>query len=71
MSAREERDGGTDGRRVSSKKTYFREYAKDARAERLWAGLWAGEEMGRWLGPAGWAEFASRAEFQRNKRKSI
>ena len=54
MSAREERDGGTDGRRVSSKKTYFREYAKDARAERLWAGLWAGEEMGRWLGPAGW-----------------
>jgi hypothetical protein len=56
MSAREERDGGTDGRRVSSKKTYFREYAKDARAERLWAGLWAGEEMGRWarwLGPAG------------------
>ena len=34
---------------------------------------WAGgrEEMGRWLGPAGWAEFASRAEIQRNKRKSI
>ena len=35
MSAREERDGGTDGRRVSNKKTYFREYANDARAERL------------------------------------
>jgi hypothetical protein len=35
MSAREERDGGTDGGRVSTKKTYFREYANDARAERL------------------------------------
>ncbi len=85
MSAREERDGGTDERRVSNKKTYFREYAKDARAERLgpacglgrrWAGGPGG--LGRPVGQgrvgerqAGWAEFDSRAEIQRNKIKSI
>jgi hypothetical protein len=82
MSAREERDGGTDERRVSNKKTYFREYANDARAERLGpaCGLgrrWAGG-LGRPVGQgrvgerqAGWAEFDSRAEIQRNKIKSI
>jgi hypothetical protein len=81
MSAREERDGGTDGRRVSSKKTYFREYANDTRAERLgpeWEGGDGPGGLGRPVGQgragerqAGWAEFDSRAEIQRNKLKSI
>jgi hypothetical protein len=54
MSAREERDGGTDGRRVSNKKTYFREYANDARAERLWAGREGRDgPVGQVAGPAG------------------
>jgi hypothetical protein len=54
MSAREERDGGTDGRRVSNKKTYFREYANDARAERL------GPACGLGCGTVGQAAWAGR-----------
>jgi hypothetical protein len=42
MSAREEREGDTDGRRDSKKKAYFAEYAK--------AGAWAGVREAAWAG---------------------
>jgi hypothetical protein len=47
MSAREEREGVTDGRRDSKKKAYYPEYAIGARGP---SGQWAGKA--RRLGPA-------------------